>query len=332
MKAPSSQPALDLASAGTSEPGDGFAYFMVPDGSDAFSFTGNAISQGPEAAFGPVDGSVDMAGGSTLHDASQFVPDAQVSGDFFDHMPAAGMPLDPVTPSGAQPGIVIALNSNPGDISDGGVLSVNDTPIFGSLFTGHSAANLFSTLANPITGDLPDQSAVGSPLINPTAGNLASQSTAWSAATSGELTSDSGTSFSSGPGTLANQPNCAPNYLGFDAPLHVSSTQSQTLPSGLSSFGQPSNSLTTGAAPDFGPALSNNSSGPALSAAEAPDFLTLAGGPVAQAALAATGLGAAAASGSSQTATLAGKPKSWPPKTICRVGSAIRARSTSLLI
>ena len=118
------------------------------------------------------------------------------------------------------------------------------------MFPGHSAADLFSTLANPIAGDLPDQSAVGSPVTNPTAGNLTSQSTAWSAATSAELTSDSSTSFSSGPGTLANQPNCAPNYLAFDAPLHVGSTQSQTLPSGLSSFGQPSNSLTTGAAPD----------------------------------------------------------------------------------
>ena len=40
MKAPSSQPAYEFASTATPEPVDGFAYFMVPDGSDAFFFNG----------------------------------------------------------------------------------------------------------------------------------------------------------------------------------------------------------------------------------------------------------------------------------------------------
>ena len=163
MKAPSSQPAHELASTGTPEPVNGFAYFMVPDASDAFFFKGNGISHGLQGAFGPVEDSVDLAGGFTLHDASQFVPDAQGSGDLFDLVPAAGIPLDPAAPSGAEPGIVIAANSIPDDVSYGGVLSGNGTPIFESLFPGHSAADLFSTLATPLPATCPTSPRSGRP-------------------------------------------------------------------------------------------------------------------------------------------------------------------------
>ena len=317
MKAPSSLPAHDLASTGTLEPVDGFAYFMAPDASDVFFFKGNGISFGLEGSIGTVEDSVGLASGFTLHDGSQFVPGAQGSGDLFDLVPAASMPPDPAAPLGANPGIVTAANSIPDDVSHGGALSGEGTPTFESLFPGHSAADLFSTLADPITGDSPDQTAVGPPAADPAAGDLTGQST-WSSATLAELKSDSSTSFFNAPDTLSDQPNSASDYLGFAGPLHVGSAQSLTLSSGFSPLGQPSNSSTIGAEPGlFGPALSNNVSGPALPAAgdrgfsaqqsERGGFLAASGGPVAQAASAASvSLGTAAASGSSQIVTLAG--------------------------